>query len=328
MRAWSVDDDTHRLLLGEKPAPEPGPAEIVVKVQACGVCRTDLHVIDADLPMHIAHVTPGHQVVGTVVEQGADARLHPIGTRVGVAWLGGTCGVCEWCTSGRENLCPESTYTGWDSDGGYAEYVSVRQSFAYPLPDDDAPEAIAPLLCAGIIGFRALSRAQLPPGGRLGIYGYGSSGHITAQLAKAAGAEIVVMTRGEGNQALARRLGAAFVGGERDQPPSPVDSAIIFAPAGDLVPVALAATKRGGTVVSAGIHMSELPPIDYDALLFGERDLRSVQANTRQDGRQFLQVAHNLGLRPTVTTYPFEHADRAVDDLRSGRLSGSAVLTM
>lgn len=326
METWAADEVTHTLHLQTKQIPQPGPGEVLLQVVACGVCRTDLHVLDGDLPTHRPHITPGHQIVATVVESGPNTTLLHPGDLVGVAWLRHTCGVCLWCTSGRENLCPTSLYTGWDADGGYADYTVVPEAFAYLLPADSDPESVAPLLCAGIIGYRALHRANLPPGGRLGIYGFGSSAHITAQLAMAAGSEVYAMTRGEHNRSLAGALGLAFVGAERAVPPEALDAAIVFAPAGDLVPVALTATSEGGTVVLAGIHMSEIPAIDYDTTLFGERDLRSVRSNTRQDGREFLKIAHNLALRPTVTTYPFSRTADALDDLRAGRLAGSAVI--
>ena len=326
MRAWSVIPG-RGLHLGEKPWPHPAADEVVVEVLACGVCRTDLHVVDGDLPLHLAGVTPGHQVVGRVVELGAEVRTLRLDQLVGIAWLRRTCGVCTFCRGGRENLCEASEYTGWDADGGYAEYAAVPEAYAYALPDATDPVATAPLLCAGIIGYRALTRAALPPGGVLGLYGFGSSASLTAQLAMANGATVYAITRGAANQRLAHELGVAFVGDERATPPSPLDSAIIFAPAGELVPVALAATRRGGTVVSAGIHMSPIPAMEYDRLLFGERDLRSVTSNTRADGEAFLRLAAALRLAPAVTRYTFDQTGRALDDLRAGRMSGSAVIT-
>jgi propanol-preferring alcohol dehydrogenase len=327
MKAWAVGDVPGRISLVQKPIPTPGPDEVVVRVVVCGVCRTDLHVVDQELGPHRANVTPGHQIVGTVTALGDRVKHLREGDTVGIAWLRRTCGVCPWCRSGRENLCPDSEYTGWDADGGFAEYTTVPEAFAYPLPETINAVETAPLLCAGIIGYRALSRAVLPAGGSLGIYGYGSSGHITAQIAQAAGATIYAMTRGTANQDLARSIGAAFVGGATDAPPCKLDSAIVFAPAGELVPVALTATKRGGTVVLAGIHMSDIPAMNYDDL-FNERDLRTVTANTRADGTTFLRLAHNLSISPTVTTYPFDSVDTALSDLRAGNASGSIVITM
>lgn len=325
MDGWITAGDG-RLASAPLPDPEPADDELVVEVIACGVCRTDLHVIDGELAPHRSPVVPGHQVVGRVVATGPGVRHARAGDLVGIAWLRSTCGSCRWCRSGRENLCRDATFTGWDADGGYADLATVPESFAYPLPGDVDPVAIAPLLCAGIIGYRALRRANLPPGGRLGIYGFGSSAHLTARLAMAAGATIAAMTRGEANRELARELGAEFVGHELEQPPEPLDAAIVFAPAGGLVPVALEATARGGTVVLAGIHMTDIPSMTYAEHLFLERDLRTVTANTRADGDEFLRLAHTLDLRPTATPYPFARAADAVDDLRSGRASGSLVL--
>lgn len=326
MRAWSTDPEKHRVELGEKPIPHEEADEVLVRVDACGVCRTDLHVVDGELPSRRAAVTPGHQIVGTVVRLGSAVRRLRIGDVVGIAWLRRTCGTCTWCRTGRENLCPDSEYTGWDADGGFAQYATVPEAFAYLLAEGTDPVETAPLLCAGIIGYRALSRAAVPPGGRLGIYGFGSSAHITAQIAIAAGVEVFAMTRGEQNRELARQMGASFVGEAESAPPLPLDSAIVFAPAGTLVPLALKATTRGGTVVLAGIHMSEIPAMDYESSLFYERDLRSVTANTRADGAAFLRIAGNLRITPQVTPYAFEHVDRALNDLRDGSVSGSIVI--
>ncbi|WP_430647182.1 zinc-binding alcohol dehydrogenase family protein [Agromyces sp. GXS1127] len=325
MDAWTTRGDG-RLTATTLPEPEPAGDELVVEVAACGVCRTDLHVIDGELASHRSPVVPGHQVVGRVVATGPAVRRAGVGDLVGIAWLRSTCGACRWCRSGRENLCPDARFTGWDADGGYARFATVPEAFAYALPSDADPVAVAPLLCAGIIGYRALRRANLPPGGRLGLYGFGSSAHLTARLAMAAGASVVAMTRGEANQRLAHELGLDFVGGERDAPPEPLDAAIVFAPAGELVPVALEATTRGGTVVLAGIHLTDVPAMTYADHLFLERDLRTVTANTRADGDEFLRLALRLGLAPSATPYAFDRADAAVDDLRAGRTSGSLVL--
>ena len=327
MKAWATSS-VGVLELTDRPAPVPGPDEVLLQVAACGVCRTDLHVIDRELPVHRPGVVPGHQIVGTVVGSGPDVQRLRTGDRVGVAWLRRTCGVCSWCRDGRENLCPDSRFTGWDADGGFARLAVVPEAFAYLLPADADPVATAPLLCAGIIGYRALTRANLPPGGRLGIYGFGSSAHLTAQLAIAQGAEIYAMTRGEGNRDLARHLGATFVGDATSSPPTALDSAIVFAPAGELVPLALSATTRGGTVVLAGIHLTDIPSMTYQDHLFGERDLRTVTANTRADGAAFLRLAAALQLSPTTSRYPFDRAGDAIDDLRRGSASGSLVLTV
>lgn len=326
MRAWRTGDRPGSLRPVEEPVPEPGPGEVLVRVEACGVCRTDLHVVDRELPVHRPAVVPGHQVVGVVDRTGPGVRSPRTGDRVGVAWLHDTCGQCRWCRSGRENLCPFSRYTGWDADGGFAERVTAPAAYVYPLPGVTDPVTTAPLLCAGIIGYRALRRANLPPGGALGIYGFGSSAHLTAQVAIAAGARVLAMTRGEGNRQLARRVGAVFVGHATDAPPEPLDSAVVFAPAGELVPLALAATVRGGTVVVAGIHLSDVPVLSYRRHLFEERDLRSVTANTRADGEELLRIAGTLHLVPTTTTWPLGEAPAALESLRSGRASGSLVL--
>jgi propanol-preferring alcohol dehydrogenase len=328
MRAWATGAHPGDVQLIERDVPHPADDEILVRVEACGVCRTDLHVIDHELPVHLARVTPGHQVVGIVVAAGRSVRHVHVGDRVGVAWLRRTCGTCRWCRHGQENLCPFSEYTGWDAHGGFAEYTTVPEAFAYPLASDCDPLTTAPMLCAGIIGYRALTRAHLPPGGRLGIYGYGSSGHITARLAMAQGAEVFAMTRGERNRDLARRTGVSFVGDAGDHPPAVLDCAIVFAPAGELVPFALQATGRGGTVVLAGIHMTDIPAMEYSQNLFYERDLRTVTANTRADGADFLRLAAALKIAPSATPYPFEQAADAVEALRSGKAAGSLVLAM
>src|SRR6201991_2611323 len=272
--------------------PRPGPSELLVAVHACGVCRTDLHVAEGDLPVHRNGVIPGHEVVGEVAAVGPDAGDEfAVGDRVGIAWLRHTCGHCKFCIRGQENLCPESRYTGWDADGGYAEFATVPAAFAHHLPDGYSDTELAPLLCAGIIGYRSLLRAELPAGGRLGIYGFGGSAHLTAQVALAQGAEVHVMTRGEKAQELALALGAASVQGAADPPPVPLDAAILFAPVGDLVLPALEALDRGGTLAVAGIDLSDIPAMSYQRHLFQERRLRSVTSNTRADAREFLAFA-------------------------------------
>lgn len=327
MRAWSSSSISSTLERTDLPVPIPEPDEVLLRVEACGICRTDLHVIDHELPPHRADVVPGHQIIGIVQARGSGVRRIEIGDRLGAAWLRRTCGSCAWCRSGRENLCPDSLYTGWDTDGGFADYVTVPAGFAYPLGTEIDPVQTAPLLCAGITGYRALARSRLPPGGTLGIYGFGSSGHLTAQLAMAAGARVCVMTRGETNRRLARQLGVDFVSDSFGDPPEPLDSAIIFAPVGDLVPAALKATTRGGTVTIAGIHVSDLPRMPYQQTLFHERDLRSVTANTRADGVEFLRLAQRLDIRAEVTPYEFDALPVALEDLRRSRVSGSLVLT-
>lgn len=328
MTAWETVGaaGSDRIRAVERPVPRPGPGEVLVAVEACGVCRTDLHVTEGDLPEHKPHVVPGHEVVGTVVALGPGASRFDIGDRVGVAWLRSTCGTCRWCRSGRENLCPTAQFTGWDEDGGYADYTTTPEAYAYRMPEGIRADQAAPLLCAGIIGYRALRRADLPPGGRLGLYGFGASAHLTAQLAIAQGAEVHVLTRGEEARRLALELGAASAGPANGLPPVPLDASILFAPAGELVPIALAGLEQGGTLALAGIHVSDIPALDYQAHLFRERTVTSVTANTRRDGEEFLALAARLGLRSTVTTYPFARAADALDDLSHGRFAGVAVL--
>lgn len=333
MRAWIVEEpapiDTGPLRLVERPDPEPGPGEVRVRVSVCGVCRTDLHVAEGDLPPRREAVVPGHEIVGRVESLGDGAGRFGVGDRVGVAWLHRTCGRCRFCRTGRENLCLDPEFTGWTRDGGYAELVCVPEAFAYPLPaalgDDDA---VAPLLCAGIVGYRALRRAELPPGGRLGIWGFGGSAHVTAQVALAAGAELHVVTRSAESRALARELGAVWTGPPPESPPAPLDAAVVFAPVGEIVPDALAALDRGGTVSLAGIHMSPLPSLDYDDHLFQERALRSTTANTRADGEELLCIAARIGVRTTTTSYPLGAADRALADLAASAFAGAAVLDL
>ena len=315
-----------RLRVESRPVRSPGADEVVVAVSACGVCRTDLHLADGDLPARAPGRVPGHEVVGSVVARGPGAARFEIGDRIGIAWLRRTCGRCPWCRAGRENLCRSSEYTGWDADGGFAEYATVPEAYAYRLPEELADLDAAPLLCSGIIGYRSLRRAALPPGGRLGIYGFGASAHLTAQLAVAAGAEVHVLTRGKAARELALALGAASAGNADGRPPVPLDAAILFAPVGSLVPVALAALDQGGTLAIAGIHLTDVPGLDYQQHLFRERTVTSVTANTRADGEEFFRLATHLGLRPRVRAYPFGAADRALDDLAEGRIDGAAVL--
>jgi propanol-preferring alcohol dehydrogenase len=314
--------------LVELPEPEPGVGEIRVRVTVCGVCRTDLHLAEGDLAPRRHGIVPGHEVVGTVDRTGPGATRFTIGDRVGLAWLGRTCGTCRFCRRGAENLCLAPSFTGWDRNGGFAELVTGDEQFAYRLPDEFDDQHVAPLLCAGIIGFRALRRAEVPEHGRLGIYGFGGSAHITAQVAMAAGAEVHVLTRSAEARALATELGAASVGDAYDRPPCELDSAILFAPVGDLVPVALEALGRGGTLAIAGIHLSDIPSLDYQRHLFQERQVRSVTANTRRDGEELLATAARIGLRPTVVPYALDEADRALVDLAADRVTGAAVLDL
>jgi len=330
MQAWVVDRpgpiDSGPLARLEREIPEPGPRQVRLRVSVCGVCRTDLHLAEGDLTPKHARVVPGHEVVGLVDRVGPEcSRLHS-GDRVGVPWLAHTCGACRFCLSGRENLCLAPLFTGWDLDGGYAEYTVVDEAYAYRLPAGFSDEEAAPLLCAGIIGYRALRRSNLPAGGRLGIYGFGGSAHLTAQIAMAEGARVHVLTRSAEAQALARELGAASVGGADAPPPEPLDSAILFAPVGTLVLPALAALDRGGTLAIAGIHLSDIPTLNYQDHLFEERTLQSVTANTRQDGEEFLARAAQIPVQVTTTRYRFDQADIALRDLAHDRVNGAAVL--
>jgi propanol-preferring alcohol dehydrogenase len=330
MLAWVVRRpgpiQTSPLELVERPVPEPGVGEVRVRVRVCGVCRTDLHLAEGDLAPHAPDVVPGHEVVGTVDLAGPDATRFAVGQRVGIAWLRSTCGVCRFCVRGAENLCVAPRFTGWDVDGGYAEYAVVHEDYAYALPDVFDDQTAAPLLCAGIIGFRALRRSALPPGGRLGIYGFGASAHLAAQVALAEGATVHVMTRSANARDLALELGAASAGDTFDPPPEPLDAAVVFAPAGEVVPAALSALDRGGTVAVAGIHLSDIPALRYQDHLFQERQLRSVTANTREDGHAFLEIAARIGIRVATVPYPLRSADVALEDLAADRVTGAAVL--
>lgn len=329
-RAWVVAEpgpiENHPLVAVTRTLEPPAPGEIVVQVTACGVCRTDLHLAEGDLAPRRPGVAPGHEAVGVVIERGEGANRFALGTRVGVPWLGRTCGTCDYCRSGRENLCLEPLFTGWDLDGGYADHVSCDERFAYLLPPALSDIEAAPLLCAGIIGYRSLRRAELPPGGRLGIYGFGASAHLTAQLALAEGATVHVMTRSDSARRLALELGASSAQAASDSPPEPLDAAILFAPVGELVQPALEALDRGGTLAIAGIHLSDIPPLSYERHLFEERTLRSVTANTRSDGEAFLTAVEQHGIRVETTPYPMAEANEALADLAGDRVSGAAVL--
>ncbi len=330
MRAWAVDSpgpiDTSPLREVSHAIPVPGPGQVLVRVRACGVCRTDLHLAEGDLEPRHPLITPGHEVVGVVDQLGAGSARFDVGDRVGVPWLAHTCGICRFCLAGRENLCLDPRFTGWDVDGGYAEYVVVDEGYAYPIPNTFSDEKAAPLLCAGIIGYRALRRSRLPEGGRLGIYGFGGSAHLTAQIAMAEGARVHVMTRAPEARELALQLGAASAGDAADPPPEPLDSAILFAPVGTLVPPALEALDRGGTLAIAGIHLTDIPVLNYERHLFEERALCSVTANTRQDGTEFLEAAARIGIHVSTVPYPMDQANQALSDLAHDRVNGAAVL--
>ncbi|MCU1458912.1 MAG: zinc-binding alcohol dehydrogenase family protein [Actinomycetia bacterium] len=332
MKAWAVREpgpiDSGPLELIEREEPQPGPGEVRVRVSVCGVCRTDLHLAEGDLPPHGHEVVVGHEIVGVVDMLGDGASRLALGQRIGIAWLRWTDGVCRFCRRGDENLCVDPRFTGWDADGGYAQYAVVDERYAYELPEQFSDEKAAPLLCAGIIGYRALRSSELPAGGNLGIYGFGGSAHLAAQVAMAEGAAVFVMTRSAEDRRLATELGAAWVGDTYDRPPEPVDAAITFAPAGEIVPVAMEALDRGATLAVAGIHLTDIPALRYQEDLFQERRLRSVTANTRHDGEEFLRIAARIGIQVETHPYELDRADDALRDLAHDRFSGAAVLRM
>ena len=307
------------------PRPEPGPDEVLLKVHACGVCRTDLHVVEGELPVRKANVIPGHQIVGSVVARGERAQTIAPGTRVGVPWLHRTDGICQFCRSGRENLCDHPEFTGWTVNGGYSEYAVAPEAFVYPLPEGFDDIAAAPLLCAGIIGFRCLRLAELERGSSLGIYGFGAAGHVAIQVARHWAVDVYVSTREEKHRKLSVELGALWAGGADARPPVALDAAIMFAPAGELVPPALAALKKGGRLILGGIHMSPIPSFSYD-LLYQERVIRSVANNTRDDGREFLKTAAGIPVHTQVEKFPMAEANRALLALKKDGVRGAAVL--
>jgi propanol-preferring alcohol dehydrogenase len=313
------------LTISEVPVPEPRSDEVLIAVSACGVCRTDLHVTEGELPLSKPGIIPGHQVVGRVVATGSDARIHKIGDRVGVAWLNRTCGKCEQCTRGRENLCPYALFTGYTAQGGYAEYVKAPDAFVYAIPEGFADLHAAPLLCAGIIGYRCLKKANLGRGDSLGIYGFGAAGHVCIQVARHLGIRVFVCTRDERHRQLALELGAEWGGDTYDQPPELLHAGIVFAPAGEIVPAGLRALRRGGTLVLGGIHMSTIPAFDYE-LLYHERSIQSVANNTREDGRELLRIAAEIPIRTQTDIFPLEEANEALIKLKRDAVRGAAVL--
>jgi propanol-preferring alcohol dehydrogenase len=314
------------LAMVRRPIPAPAAGEVLVAVEVCGVCRTDLHVVEGDLPPRRSPVVPGHEVVGRVVGAGAGVTELAAGARVGVAWLHGACGVCRFCLVGRENLCLAPRFTGYDADGGYAEHVVAPAAFVYRLPETVSARELAPLLCAGIIGYRAFRRSGIGKGQRLGLYGFGASAHIVIQLARHRGCSVYVATRGGRHRALARRMGAVWAGAADEAPPAKLDAAILFAPAGELVPAALRALDRGGTLAIAGIHLSAIPPLDYAADLFEERRVLSVTANTREDGRALLELAARIPIRCATEEFALADANRALRRLKEDEIEGAAVL--
>lgn len=336
MKAWVLKKPTpvseFPLAKVEMTMPAPAEDELLLRVAACGICRTDLHVVEGELPVRRSPLIPGHQIVGRVAAIGSRVTEFAAGDRVGVAWLNRTCGVCEFCRSGRENLCEQAAFTGWTVDGGYAEYAIAPAAFTYRLPDNFEDIQAAPLLCAGIIGYRCLRLTGLSgnewQGARLGLYGFGAAGHVCIQLARARGAEVYVCTRDrERHQALARELGATWVGDAMDEPPAKLHASIIFAPAGELVPVALKAIRKGGTLVLGGIHMSPIPSFDY-SLIYGERVVRSVANNTRDDGREFLLEAARIPVRTHTQMFSFEEANEALIALQNDSIRGAGVLVI
>jgi alcohol dehydrogenase, propanol-preferring len=309
----------------EAPKPAPGPGELLIRVGACGICRTDLHVVEGELPARRSPVIPGHQAVGTVEDRGAGAERYRLGARVGVPWLYRTDGRCEYCRAGKENLCDNADFTGYTAHGGYAEYMVAPEDFVYPIPDQFSDEQAAPLLCAGIIGFRCLRHCELQPGGRLGLFGFGAAAHVAIQVARHWGLEVFAFTRNERHRKLARELGAVWAGGAADEPPSKLNGAILFAPAGELVPAALKTLKKGGVLVLGGIHMTAIPPLPYE-LLYHERVIRSVANNTRQDGHDFFEVAAEIPIHTQVQIFPLREANVALIALKHDAIHGAAVL--
>ena len=318
--------ETNPLRMTEKPRPRPAAGEVLVRVTLCGVCRTDLHVAEGDLALKHAGIIPGHEIVGVVEERGPGSERFAVGERVGIAWLRETDGSCAYCTSKRENLCPNARFTGWDADGGYAEYAVVEEDFGYALPESIADEHAAPLLCAGIIGYRAIKRASIVRGQTVGLYGFGGSAHIALQVLKSWECRVFVMSRGGVHRELAQELGADWIGEASDPPPAPLDAAILFAPAGALVPPIMTALGRGGVLAIAGIHLTPVPGLDYEKHLFGEREIRSVTANTRGDGEEFLRIAAEIPVRTATVGMPLEDANRALTMLKHDELRGAAVL--
>jgi alcohol dehydrogenase, propanol-preferring len=319
--------DSRPLVLEARDLPRPGPGAVRVRVRACGCCRTDLHVIEGDLDLPVLPIVPGHQVVGSVEEVGPGCTRLTVGDRVGVAWLHEACGVCEFCRRGEENLCERARFTGWTVDGGYADALTVPEAFAVQLPEELSDLEAAPLLCAGVIGYRALRRAEVEPGERVALLGFGASAHLALQVLQHWGCETVVLTRGAGHRALARELGATWVGEEAEFPPQVCDRAVVFAPAGELVPFALQVVRGGGTVSLAGIHMSPIPSFDY-SLLWRERSLRSVANMTRRDAEEFMALAAEAHVRAAFETYPLEAASEALVAIAHDAVRGAAVLDL
>ncbi|HEX3986483.1 MAG TPA: zinc-dependent alcohol dehydrogenase family protein [Acidobacteriaceae bacterium] len=314
------------LAIEECPVPRPGAGEVLLKVEACGVCRTDLHIAAGELKPLRDEVTPGHQIVGRIEKLGSGVDGFAVGHRFGVSWLGGTDGTCPLCRKGRENLCDHPTFTGYSVDGGYAEYAVARADFLIPLPAEPEATDLAPLLCAGIIGFRSLRVAEVAPGDRVGLFGFGASAHLAIEVLKAWNCEVYVSTRGTSHQQLARALGATWVGDATERPSVPLDCAVTFAPSGDVVMAALASLRKGGIVAINAIHLDRIPEFDYDSLLWGERQLRSVANMTRQDGHDFIALATKIGIRPRTKVFPLEEVNEALQAVAGDRVDGAAVV--
>jgi propanol-preferring alcohol dehydrogenase len=319
--------DSKPLSLAEIDPPHPGSHEVRLHVHACGLCHTDLHIVEGELRLPQLPVTPGHQIIGVVDEVGRDVTRFRVGDRLGVPWLYSTCGKCEYCASGRENLCDNARFTGYHANGGYAEHMIVHEDFAYPIPKQFSDVQAAPLLCAGVIGYRALRLSGIRPGQRLGLYGFGASAHITLQIARHQGCEVFVFTRSKQHQELAAELGAAWTGRAEDKTPHPIEGSIIFAPAGQLVPHALRALKKGGTLALAGIHMSPIPEMEY-SLLYEERMLRSVANSTRSDVREMLEIAAEIPIHTEVETFPLEETNEALRRMKMSEIRGSGVVVL
>ena len=321
-RPQTIENDP--LVIGERPKPEPGDGQLLLRVRACGVCRTDLHIVEGELPQVLPNVIPGHQIVGEIVSGGSEDLRD--GTRVGVSWIGGADGTCPFCLRGNENLCDALTFTGYSVNGGYAEYAVVRRDFAFPLPQELSDLQAAPLLCAGIIGFRSLRVAGVEAGESVGLFGFGASAHLVASVLQAWGCSIYVCTRGESHRKLATELGAKWVGRETERPPVKLDRAVTFAPSGDVVVAALASLRKGGVVAINAIHLDRIPEFSYDELLWGERQIRSVANMTRQDARDFLRLAADIHLKPKVTPFPLNQANEALKAIKKDAIDGAAVL--
>lgn len=318
--------DQNPLELVNLPVPKPGPEDILIRIKVCGVCHTDLHTVEGELPQVKLPIIPGHEVVGIVEKRGERTARFKEGEKVGVAWLYSACGQCAFCTLRRENLCENARFTGYHINGGYAEYMIIPEKFAYRIPEIFSYREAAPLLCAGIIGYRALRLSEIKPGERLGLYGFGASAHVAIQVAVHWGCKVYVFSRSEEHRAFARKLGAVWTGTSKDDPPSKIDSSIIFAPAGEIVLDALRVTEKGGTVALAGIYMSPIPEMDYEKYLYHERTLRSVANATRQDGEELLRIAAEIPIRTTTEVFPIEEANKVLQFLKAGKINGAAVL--